>query len=226
MTAAQLVLDLPHRPALGREAFFVAPANEAALAFIERWPHWPHGAAVLVGPPGAGKTHLIAVFRQISGAGPRDLDAGAPPDADGAPMVIDDADARLAAGGAVAEEALFHLLNRIWNRPGRLLMAARRPPGRWPIGLPDLASRLKALPVIEILPPDDSLLAAVMVKQLADRQLAITPAVAGYVLDRIPRSFAAVAAVVAALDRQALAERRRITIPLARRVLAALEKEG
>ncbi len=232
MSATQLVLDLPHRPAWGRDVFFEAPANRAALAFIERWPDWPQSAAVLVGPAGAGKTHLAAVWQQQARA--RRLRAadlstvpGDPPGKEEAvALLCDDAEAMLAHAGPGGEEAFFHLLNRIWHRRGALLMTARRPPARWPVRLRDLASRLHALPVIKILPPDDSLLAVVMVKQLRDRQLEIEPAVVGYVLDRIERSFAAVTTVVEELDRLALAEKRRITVPLARRVLAGLAADG
>ncbi len=230
MSAAQLVLDLPHRPAWGRDVFYEAPANRAALAFIERWPDWPQAAAVLVGPAGAGKTHLAAVWQQQAQA--RRLaaaDLSIPPgeaEAEAVPLLCDDAEAVLAQAGLGGEEAFFHLLNRIWHRRGALLMTARQPPARWAVRLRDLASRLNALPVIEILPPDDSLLAVVMVKQLRDRQLEIEPAVVGYVLDRIERSFAAVTTVVEELDRLALAEKRRITVPLARRVLAGLAGHG
>lgn len=228
MSAAQLVLDLPHRPAWGRDVFFEAPANRAALAFVDRWPDWPQPAAVIVGPAGAGKTHLAAVWQQRSAA--RQVTAADLPALSGrgeaGPVLCDDAEAVLSRAGLAGEEAFFHLLNRIWHRRGALLMTARRPPARWPVRLRDLASRLNALPVIEILPPDDSLLAVVMVKQLRDRQLEIEPAVVGYVLDRIERSFAAVATVVEELDRLALAEKRRITVPLARRVLARLAADG
>ncbi len=228
MSSDQLVLDLPHRPAWGRDVFFEAPANRAALAFIERWPDWPQSAVVIVGPAGAGKTHLAAVWRQRAQA--RRLQAAdlaaLPGEGVGEPLLCDDVERMLAHAGPAGEEALFHLLNRLWHRRGALLMTARRPPARWSLHLRDLASRLNALPVIEILPPDDSLLAVVMVKQLRDRQLEIEPAVVGYVLARIERSFAAVAKVVEELDRLALAEKRRITVPLARCVLARLAADG
>ena len=69
MKPRQLVLDLPHRAARGREDFLVTPANAAAVAMIDGWRSWPSHAAVLVGPPGSGKTHLVEVWRQASGAG-------------------------------------------------------------------------------------------------------------------------------------------------------------
>jgi hypothetical protein len=99
--ARQLVLDLPARPALGRDAFFVAPANALALAQVDAWPDWPARRMALVGPAGAGKTHLAHVWAARSGA--QVLPAAALPALDlagiapGAAMAVEDVD-RLEAG--------------------------------------------------------------------------------------------------------------------------------
>ena len=206
----QLALDLGHRPALGREDFLIAPANRDAVAWIDRWPDWPHFALALAGPAGAGKSHLAAVWRARTGA------TMAPEPADVAERgcyVLDDAD-------RIADETVFlHRYNLIAERGGNLLLIARESPSRWRIGLPDLRSRLASVPVAELDPPDDSLLAAVMVKQFADRQLRPPDDVVVYLLTRIERSFAAVRRIVAALDHAALSERRPITVALAREIL-------
>jgi len=133
-------------------------------------------------------------------------------------VAVDDADA--VAGDPVGERALLHLHNRLAQAGGHLLVAGARPPARWPVGLPDLASRLRAAPAVGLAEPDDGLLAAVLVKQFADRQLAVDGPTVELLLSRIERSFAAARAVVARIDRECLARRRRtVTRSLAARLV-------
>ncbi len=217
----QLVLDLPARPALGRADFFVAPANALALAQVESWPAWPSGRLAVAGPPGAGKTHLAHVWAALSGARilaaaeTHRLDLAALPG--DAAVAVEDAD-RI-GGVAAAEEALFHLCNHLAAGGGSLMISGRDAPARWPVVLPDLASRLEIASVARLEPPDDALLAAVLVKLFADRQIAAGPDLVQYLLTRIDRSFAAAEAVVADLDRAGLARHRPITARLAGDVL-------
>ena len=212
----QLALDLGFRPALGREDFLVAPCNAAAVAWIDRWPDWPGPALALVGPAGSGKTHLAHVWRARTGAslipgravrGEIDLLLWGAKHA-----VVDDAD-------SADEETLLHLYNRLALDGASLLITAGAPPARWATRLADLASRLRTAPVAAIGAPDDALIEAVMVKLFADRNLIPAPEVIAYLLARIERSFDAARRTVAALDRAALAERRTITVQLARSVL-------
>jgi chromosomal replication initiation ATPase DnaA len=223
----QLVLDLPTRPALGRAAFFVAPANRLALALVESWPAWPGGRLAVTGPAGAGKTHLAHVWAARTGArivGARDvagLDLATLPG--DAAVAVEDADrlASLRRRRAAAEEAFFHLCNHLASGGGSLLVSGRRAPTRWTIRLPDLASRLGAATVAKLEAPDDALLAALLVKHFADRQVAVAPGLIDYLVPRIERSSAAAEAVVAALDRAGLAGRRPLTPRLAAEVLQA-----
>lgn len=221
---SQLPLDLPQRPALGRGDFLVAPSNAEAMAWIDRWPDWPAPALALVGPPGSGKSHLAAVWQDVSGAPavPAGTLGEAPADrmlGDHTALLVEAADTDMPPAG---EEELLHLYNLLAERGGHLLLTARQAPKRWPVRLPDLASRLATAPVAELGPPDDALLEAVLVKLCSDRQLGVNEEVVAYLLKRIPRSFAAARLLVEAMHRRALAARQRgVTVPVARDVLAA-----
>ncbi len=224
----QLAFDLPARVVLGRENFFVSPANALALAALDGWRDWPGGRMLLLGPRGAGKTHLAHVWAAESGAvvvpaqglGHRDL----PALADAGAVVVEDADA-LAANSA-DETALFHLHNLLAARPGALLVTATRPVRDWHLGLADLESRLQAMPVTRLDPPDDALLSAVLVKLFADRQITVAPALIPYLASRMDRSFDAARDLVARLDALALSEGRAVTRQLASGLLDRPEDAG
>jgi DnaA regulatory inactivator Hda len=223
----QLALDLPARPALGRAEFYVAAPNRLALAQIDRWPDWPDGKLAVVGPPASGKTHLAHVWAARAAA--QIVPAAALPAfdlervADDSAVAVEDADTISALGleAARAEEALFHLHNRLALGGGTLMVTGAGRPATWRLKLPDLASRLRACVVAELAPPDDALLAAILVKLFSDRQLEVSPEVIDYLLPRIERTFAGAQAVVTRLDRMALARRRQVTVRLAAELLAA-----
>lgn len=196
MTPGQLPLPLVYAAAMGEADFLVSDANRDAVRWLETWRDWPRPHAVLVGPTGSGKTHLARVFAGRSGA-----------------RVIDDADAG-------DPETLFHAWNAA-TADTPLLLCARTAPPQWAHRLPDLASRLAATPLLTIRDPDDALLAAVLAKHFADRGLRLSPEVATYVLARVERSFAALAATAAALDAAALDAGRAVTVPVARDVMEA-----
>lgn len=222
MTHLQLALGFEHRPALGGEDFLVAPSNAQAVAWLDRWPEWPTRVLVVHGPPASGKTHLVQVFAAQTrayavSAGALAADAAPVRLAERAPaLVIDDAERLI--GGAL-EEPLLHLVNELGESGRRLLLTAARPPARWDVRLPDLRSRLLAAHAIAIGAPDDGLIAAVLVKLFADRQLKVDDDVVDYMIRRMERSFEAARRLVAAIDAAALAERRNITVPLVRRVI-------
>lgn len=221
----QFPLPFDHRPSLDGEDFLVGSCNAEAVAWVDRWPDWPGPVLALAGAPASGKTHLASVFAQETGGHFITVEdvASLPPAelaAAGVPLILDDAEA--ISGVAAAEQGLFHLFNHLAGRPGRLLLVAANAPARWGVRLADLGSRLNAVPVTTIGAPDDALMAALLVKLLADRQLQVGADVVSYLAARMERSFAAARALVAALDERALAERRAITVALARAVLDAL----
>lgn len=227
VTGPQLILDLGHRPALGREDFLVAPGNQLAVDWIDRWPDWPQPGLALHGDPGAGKTHLTHVWQGRSAAlrlAPRTLLAGEPPEllGDAKACVLDEAEALWdsTASRQEGERRLLHVFNMMNQRGGHMLFAGREAPARWPIALPDLRSRLAALPAVALGQPDEQLIEAVLVKLFADRQLAVEPAVVRYLLRRMERSFAAARALVAAIDRESLRSGRPVTVPLVGEVMA------
>lgn len=224
-TPRQLVLDLSHRQALGEEDFLVSRSNAAAVELIDRWPDWPHPASVVVGPRGSGKSHLANVWRLRSSA---DLiaagaitDAAVAALADRGALVVEDLD-----WGIGDERALFHLLNRARESTLSVLLTSRSAPGDLAFRIPDLRSRLRALPVVELNPPDEALLKAVLVKLFCDRQLTVEPSVIEYLSLRMERSMEAASRVVAAVDRLALAMHRKVTRPLAAEALASLSETG
>ncbi|MEL6169165.1 MAG: DnaA/Hda family protein [Pseudomonadota bacterium] len=215
----QLAFDLPTKPALGREDFFISPSNAVAVAALDGWRDWPLGKLVLAGPPGSGKTHLSHVWAGEAGAARIDGKALASSNADllagSGAVVVDGADAM----GDAGERPLFHLHNLLAERRGALLLTAQAAPSRWPVTLPDLRSRLEAASVVRIDPPDDALLLAIMVKLFADRQIDVPSNLPAYLLARTERSFAAIRDLVEVLDSEALAAGQPVTRALAARLL-------
>jgi chromosomal replication initiation ATPase DnaA len=224
----QLAFDLPAREALGRGDFFVSPSNALALAALDGWRGWPGGRMLLVGPEGSGKSHLAHVWAAESGARivmAEDLtEAALPALAEAPALVIEDAD-RI-AGQPATEAALFHLHNMAGARAVPLLVTARRPVRDWGLRLPDLESRMQAVAVTRLDPPDDALLSAVLVKLFADRQITVAPALIPYLASRMDRSLAAARTLVAALDALALAEGRPVTRQLASALLDRPGEDG
>lgn len=213
----QLVLDLPHRQALGRDDFLVTESNAAAVALIDHWPDWPSHAAILVGSAGSGKSHLVEVWRQHSKAARIQAADVTVEKAPG--LLISGAVAIEGAGKSLDEKALFHLLNLARQQNSSILLTAQTRPEQWKIALPDLLSRLKAIPVLEILPPDDALLRGVLVKLFFDRQIAADESTISFMLTRMPRSLGAARLLVAEIDRRALEERAEVTRPFVAKVL-------
>ena len=229
----QIPLALDHRPALGRADFLISTSNAEAVRQLAGWRDWPRRHMALTGPARAGKTHLAHVWMQESGA--EILPAAHLGDAAAGRLVrhghavIEDVDALVTLDPArrrTAENALFHLYNLALAEGAWLLLTGRDAPGRWPVEMPDLASRLAALPVVRLAPPDDTLLSALLVKLFADRQLQVAPEVIQYISRRIERSCAAVEGAVAALDQLSLERKKPVTRAMAAEVIGASPAGG
>ncbi len=219
--AEQLVFDLPVKTAFGRDDFFRSVANEAAVAAIESWPTWPLGKMVLVGPAGAGKSHLAQIWAEmVEGsvvAANGDWDAR---DIGGAVCVEN---VHAIAGQRAQEERLFHLHNIQAQQERPLLMTGQGVPSGWAIGLPDLASRIQGSLLVQLGAPDDRLLAAVFLKQCADRQLQVEPGVVDYILRRAERSFVGMRDLVGQMDHLSLQRKKPIGQGMVREILAQME---
>ena len=217
-TQIHLPLDLPARHSRG--SFVLAPCNAHALAMLDQ-PEWPAGKLALCGPQGAGKTHLLHIWADAAGArlliGDELVQADLAALAQGGAVAIDDA--AVVARTPEAQTALFHLHNMLAENNGRLLLAARAPARDWGISLPDLASRLQACAHVNLAPPDDTLLAAVLTKLFADRQVRIPDNLIPFLLPRMERSLAGAQAIVALLDAEALARKKPISRNLAADVM-------
>ncbi len=214
----QLAFALPHAESLTRDNFLEGPANEAGLTLIESWPDWPNRIMLLVGEEGSGKSHLAAIWAELSGA--RSTSAHA--------LTPASVPAALATGALVVEDlkpadfderALFHLMNLAREDAAFVLVTSRLPPSAFEIELRDLRSRLRAVPVVALSPPDDNLFRALIVKFCADRQLTVDEAVVGYLANRIERSYAAARHAVELLDTEALRLGRPVTRALAAELL-------
>jgi chromosomal replication initiation ATPase DnaA len=219
---AQLVFDLAAPPALGRDDFFVSPANATAVGLVERVADWPEGKLLIVGPPGSGKTHLARIWAADHNAAV--VAAGAAQGPADRAVVVENMHS--IAGDRAAEVAFFHFHNALRAARLPLLMTAATDVRDWGIGLPDLLSRMQATAVARLEAPDDALLAALLVKLFNDRQIAVAPNLIQYLVPRIERSFAAAHDTVALLDARALALGRPLTRGLAAEVLDFRREEG
>jgi chromosomal replication initiation ATPase DnaA len=218
--AQQLSFDLPAKPALGREDFFVAPSNALAVAMIESTLNWPMAKLVLSGPAGSGKTHLAHVWARETRASilsATELAETDPEPLSHCPVAVEDIPA--IAENMSAQIALFHLHNMLVANGQPLLMTGQPAPSQWALSLPDLQSRVEGAAHVALDAPDDTLLAVVMAKLFSDRQITPRPDVIPYLVSHMDRSFQAAADMVERMDRVSLAESRTLSRALAARLL-------
>lgn len=180
----------------------VGTSNADAVRYLRHVATWPVRAAVLTGPRQSGRSLMGRLFARDTGGRVIDGPAGASPT-------------------SVGEEAMFHAWNAAQAGGPPLLIIADAPPAAWNIALPDLASRLGAVPVLTIGEPDDCLARDLIEALFARRGIAIAPEVASYIVPRMERSYAMIHRIVAALDAASLAQGRRVGIRLIRETLVS-----
>ena len=210
----QLSLDLPYRTAYGRETFWVAPCNNQAVAWIDKYPDWPVPAVFIYGPSGSGKTHLVHLFTDSVIDGRTLTSDYRPPFQK--KIAVENVD-KLAS-----EEALLHLFNFIKELGGNLLLTARTMPR---FSLPDLQSRMALVPKIEIEMPDEQVIQMVAKKAFEDRHILVEENVLNYLATHLTRSFPLVQKVIDLADKKSLSAGRKITIPILKKVIDEMRKE-
>lgn len=173
----------------------VGTSNADAVRYLRHVGTWPVRTAVLVGPRGSGRSLIGRLFARDTGG-----------------RVIDGYD-------SVSEEDIFHAWNAAQASGSPLLIIADAPPTTWNIALPDLASRLAAVPVLTIGEPDDCLARDLIEALFAQRGMALSPEVASYIVPRMERSYAMLHRIVATLDAVSLEQGRRVGIRLTRETL-------
>ena len=213
----QLRLELRRPPVFRRETFIVSPSNADAVRAVDGWPQWHGGCLALIGPEGAGKTHLARAWAKRSSAAV--LAADKPANAadlaplQGRPILVEDADR------GMTDETLFHIINMAGAEGGALLLTARVAPQAWAVALPDLRSRLNALPLAELPPPDDTVLEGLLRKFFRERNIRPADDVIPYLLRRIERSAPRAQEIVERIDEAADAEQRAVSRALVRQIL-------
>jgi chromosomal replication initiation ATPase DnaA len=221
----QLTFRWPHSTSFAREDFLPAPSNLDALRAIELWPSWAGRMLMLVGPEGAGKSHLAAIWARTAsaislhgeGLDEPSLESCAQADA----VLLEDADSAMRA-----EWLFFHLMNTVLQNNAWLLLTSRTAPDTWGLSTPDLLSRLRLAPVVRLIAPDIELTEAVLFKLFSDRQLQVEPHVIAYIALRIERSLGAARELVATLDNEALTQGRRITRAMANNALREMASKS
>jgi len=230
----QIPLEIGHDIAMGRDDFLISQGslisrgNAEAVAWIDKWPNWSSSALVIYGPESCGKTHLLHVWKErveeeaqidVLLIQARELTRKF------IESIIDEIqyiavdDIEKAFGNPDLEQNLFHLYNILKERQGYLLLSSSQKQVDWDIGLADLSSRLRSVTAVEICPPEEDLLMAVLVKLFSDRQIRINHDVVAFVITRVPRSFALINDIVDKVDKAALSMKRPVSVPLVRDVM-------
>lgn len=202
--------------------FVLSSSNSNAYKLVKKWPHWNSHAILIYGPQGSGKSHLAKIWQSRTEAvflNAHDVykHSAVIAKSENKRFILDDVER------IHDEVSLFHMFNSIKEISGSLLVTASRHPSNLQIRLPDIKSRLCAIPSAGVNNPDDELLRQILFKQFTDRQLKVPLEVIDYLISRMERSFPALYRTVEALDKNAMLEKKSITVPFARKILSGLK---
>jgi len=200
--ADQIALPLDWPQTEGESRFIVTDANRQAFDHFRRWTIWPVRATILTGPRRSGRSLLARTFAERVGG-----------------RVIDQADRG-------DEEELFHAWNAAQDSGLPLVMVADEAPPIWAPKLPDLRTRLAVTPVAMINQPDDRLFEALIQLLFADRGLHVPMEALRFMKERLNREYWTAERAVEEVDRFAIAERARVTMPTVRRALSQARMIG
>lgn len=225
MPTPQLPFHFEFEPAFSFANFVAEPGNHPLLHRLQADAGQPGQLTWLWGQQGIGKTHLLQAFCQRHKAAiyvpvarlqqhaVESLHSLMQCDL----LVLDDL--HLLAGYPAWEEALFELCNGLLARQGTLLASSQLPPGQTPFALQDLRSRLQLALVYEVKELSDAGKGAVLQTNATARGIELREDVVHFLLSRHSRSLQELLLVLAQLDKQALAEQRRLTIPFIKSVM-------
>ena len=227
----QYIFSFPTHEKLTRDNFIIADCNRDAFDILQKYPDWPAPFLAIYGEAKSGKSHLIKAWwqdnynaitlHQCRFSELAMLDNNLPDDT---LIWLDDdrADDTMLtkASKESHEEALFHLYNRIMLKQQKgLIITSITPPTKWRISLPDLASRLKSVPHVQLGMPNDALLAQLFRKLCNDRQIKLDDKIIDYLLVRMERSFTACYDLCDRLNQHSLTRKGKITLTIAKQCL-------
>jgi chromosomal replication initiation ATPase DnaA len=198
----QIALPLDWPQSEGDARFIVSDANREAFDHFRKWSLWPVKATILTGPRRSGRTLLARSFAERVGG-----------------RLFDNSDSH-------DEEELFHAWNQAQDTGHPLVMVADEVPPAWTPALPDLRTRLAVTPIIRIDHPDDALFGALIQLLFADRGLYIPAEALRFMTGRLHRDYWTAERAVQAVDRYAISERARLTLPIIRRALMEAKMIG
>ncbi|MDC3075853.1 DnaA/Hda family protein [Paracoccaceae bacterium] len=227
----QLVLGLTFKEALQKEDFFISSSNLEAVSLLDNTDQWGSGVLLLVGPKGSGKTHLSLVWCKENKAKYLKLESVLQEMERGfnhQTVCVEDidiiADAERQKKSKI-EEGIFHLINSVGSRGGKLLISSSKMSNALCIGLKDLESRLQSFSKTNIKEPDDSLVMALLLKYFYDRQIHIKHSNLTYIATRINRTYSSIYNFVNYVDHKSLVLNAKLTRPFIDAALTHSEKK-
>jgi chromosomal replication initiation ATPase DnaA len=213
----QYTLPLIQQPDFTSYSYFVSESNQGAYQLVELWPNWSFKCYVICGPKGYGKTHLGHILKDLTDGifikaediTTEILETIRPSQC----YIVDDVQL------IKQSRLLFHFYNLTVEKGCAVVYLSDVPPSQRDMGLPDLNSRLRSLPVIELPQPDDNLCRAIIKKVFLDLQVSVADEVVEYMLAHMSRSLKDIHCLIQCLNQKSMELKRNITIPFIKSIL-------